>query len=286
VFFGSASNNFGVQMLLDNFLKFSTAPRARTSTTGEVIDPRRTDFSGFVFKIQANMDPNHRDRIAFIRICSGKFERDMVVTNPRTGARVRLSSSHKLFGQKRETIDEGYAGDVIGIVGQSNLHIGDTLTENPSIVYDEIPRFAPECFALLQSSTTAQFKRYREGLDQLLQEGVVQGLYMRNSTSRVPLLAAVGPLQFEVVQYRLQSEYGADTRLEPSSFQLMRWISPDVSPEALNAAVIPSGAALAQDSAGQPVILFSGEWAVPYFVERNPDIPLSTLPFRETATVN
>ncbi|MGI8907931.1 MAG: peptide chain release factor 3 [Candidatus Sumerlaeaceae bacterium] len=284
VFFGSASNNFGVQMLLDSFLQYSTPPRARMSTSGEVIDPRDPAFSGFVFKIQANMDPNHRDRIAFIRICSGKFERDMVVVNPRTGARVRLSSSHKLFGQKRETVDEGYAGDVIGVVGHSNLHIGDTLTDNSAVVYDEIPRFAPECFAMLVSSTTAQFKRFREGLDQLLQEGVVQGLYMRNTTQRVPLLAAVGPLQFEVVQYRLQSEYGADTRLDTAPYQLMRWISPDVAPEVLADVVVPSGAALADDSAGQPVILFSGEWAVPYFTQRNPDIRLSELPFRETAS--
>jgi peptide chain release factor 3 len=283
VFFGSASNNFGVQMLLDNFLKYSTEPRARMSVAGDVVDPRDPAFSGFVFKIQANMDPNHRDRIAFIRICSGKFERDMVVMNPRTGAKVRLSSSHKLFGQKRETVDEGYAGDVIGVVGHSNLHIGDTLTENPNVVFDEIPRFAPECFAMLQSTTTAQFKRFREGLDQLLQEGVVQGLYQRNTTQRVPLLAAVGPLQFEVVQYRLESEYGANTRLEGTSYQIMRWISPEVPPEKLNEAVIPSGAALADDSAGQPVILFSGEWAVPYFTERNPDIPISELPFREVA---
>jgi peptide chain release factor 3 len=285
VFFGSASNNFGVQMLLDNFLAFSTPPRPRTAVSGEEMDPRSPVFSGFVFKIQANMDPNHRDRIAFIRICSGKFERDMVVSNPRTEAKVRLSSSHKLFGQKRETVDEGYAGDVIGVVGHSNLNIGDTLTEDPAVVYDEIPRFAPECFAYLQSSTTAQFKRYREGMDQLLQEGVVQGIYLRNSTQRVPLLAAVGPLQFEVVQYRLQSEYGADTRLESTSFQLMRWISPDVPPEKVRDAVVPSGAALAEDSGGNPVVLFSGEWAVPYFTERNPDIPISELPFKENLSL-
>ena len=140
----------------------------------------------------------------------------------------------------------------------------------------------PECFAYAaRAARTAQFKRFREGLDQLLQEGVVQGLYMRNSTQRVPLLAAVGPLQFEVVQYRLQSEYGADTRLETTPYQLMRWVSPDVPPEVLNEVVIPSGAALANDSAGQPVMLFSGEWAVPYFVERNPNIPLSDLPFAQ-----
>jgi len=283
VFFGSASNNFGVQMLLDKFLEFSTPPRPRTAVSGEVIAPEREAFSGFVFKIQANMDPNHRDRIAFVRICSGKFERDMVTINPRTEAKVRLSSSHKLFGQKRETVDEGFAGDVIGIVGHSNLNIGDTLTEDPAIVYDEIPRFAPECFAFLQSTTTAQYKRFREGLDQLLQEGVVQGMYVKGNIQRVPLLAAVGPLQFEVVQYRLQSEYGADSRIDTAPYQLMRWISPDTPPDVLDNIVVPSGAAMAEDGKGLPVILFSGEWAVPYFTERNPDVQLSAEPFREGA---
>lgn len=279
VFFGSAANNFGVQLLLDYFLQFSTPPRPRTAVSGQVVQPTDETFSAFIFKIQANMDPNHRDRIAFLRVCSGRFERDMPVTLSRTGAKIRLSNSAKLFGQKRETVDEGYAGDVLGLVGHSAFRIGDTLTEDPAIQYDEIPRFAPECFAAVYSKSTAQFKRFRDGLDQLLQEGVVQGLYLRNSNSRTPLLAAVGPLQFEVVQYRLESEYGADCTVDQTAFQIMRWIDPATPEDALDAMLIPSGAAIADDSQGQPVLLLTGEWAVNYFLDKNPDIRISDQPY-------
>lgn len=278
VFFGSAINNFGVQMLLDGFLEYSTEPQPR-SAGGAVIDPEKAGFSGFVFKIQANMDPRHRDRIAFIRICSGKFERDMAVIHVRTGKKVRLSSSHKLFGQERETVDEAYPGDVIGLVGHSEFGIGDTLAESPSINYDEIPRFAPECFAYIHATTSSQFKRFREGLDQLLQEGVVQVLQVRGSSRREPLLAAVGPLQFEVVQYRLKSEYGADSRLENGTWDVMRWVSPTIPLETVEAA-LPSSAKIAIDGKDQPVILFPTEWALNYFVKQNKTIEISDLPFK------
>jgi peptide chain release factor 3 len=282
VFFGSASNNFGVQMLLDNFVRLAPAPRPRRALSGETIEPESPAFSGFIFKIQANMDPNHRDRIAFVRVCSGHFERDMAVTNTRTGQKMRLSSSHKLFGQKREIVNEGYAGDVIGIVGHSDIRIGDTLTEDPAIEYSEIPRFTPECFSFVRSTSTAQYKRFRQGLKQLLQEGVVQGLHLRGATQRVPLLAAVGPLQFEVVQYRLQSEYGADSRLDPAPYQVMRWLSPDTSPDSLSTLALPGGGALADDEEEQAVILFSSEWAMTYFKDNNPDVGISELPFQES----
>jgi peptide chain release factor 3 len=281
VFFGSAVNNFGVQLLLDGFLAHASAPRPR-SANGEVIDPASPEFSGFIFKIQANMDPRHRDRLAFVRICSGKFERDMTVVHTRTGKRVRLSSSHKLFGRDRETMDVAYAGDIVGLVGHGEFGLGDTLATNDKLVYREIPRFTPECFAWLQSTNTGQFKRFREGLEQLLQERVVQALYIADSSQRVPLLAAVGPLQFEVVQYRMQTEYGADSRLESAPWQVMRWIAPNVSPEALEVAVIPTGARLAKDSFGQNVILFAETWSCQYFSEKNPAIHLSELPFDET----
>jgi peptide chain release factor 3 len=260
VFFGSAVNNFGVQMLLDGFLAHSTAPRPR-SAGGRVIDPAAGEFSGFVFKIQANMDPRHRDRIAFVRVCAGKFQRDMVVTHAQSGKKVRLSSSHKLFGQDRETVDEAYAGDVIGLIGHADFAIGDTLTEDGSVLYNEIPRFAPECFAYLHATSSAQFKRFREGLDQLLQEGVIQVLQVRDSNRREPLLGAVGPLQFDVVQYRLKSEYGADSRLESAGWDILRWISPDVALEELESA-LPTGAKIATDAQGQPVVLFSNVWAL------------------------
>ena len=274
VFFGSAVNNFGVQLLLDGFLDFAPTPRPRT-VDGQVISPQDAGFSGFIFKIQANMDPKHRDRLAFVRICSGKFQRDMSVIHTRTGKKLRLSSSHKVFGRERETIDEAYPGDVVGLIGHSDFRIGDTLAEDPKLVYHEIPRFTPECFAYLQSPSTAQFKRFREGLDQLLQEGVVQSFFVENSASRVPLLGAVGPLQFEVVQYRLQTEYGAESRLEQSPWSIIRWV---VKGAPIDETTLPTGARLATDAKGQPVILFQEQWACDFYAGRNPSIELSALP--------
>ena len=284
VFFGSAVNNFGVQLLLDGFLAHASAPRPR-AVDGVTIEPEQPEFSGFIFKIQANMDPRHRDRLAFVRICSGKFERDMTVIHTRTGKKVRLSSSHKLFGRDRETMDVAYAGDIVGLVGHGEFGMGDTLALDEKLVYREIPRFTPECFAWLQSTNTGQFKRFREGLDQLLQERVVQALYVKDSAQRVPLLAAVGPLQFEVVQYRMQTEYGADSRLESAPWQVMRWVAPDITPEMLDAAVLPTGARQAKDVFEQNVILFSDPWSCSYFSEKNPAIKLSELPFDDQIPV-
>jgi peptide chain release factor 3 len=282
VFFGSAVNNFGVQLLLDSFLAHSTPPRPRTAGA-HIVAPDRPSFSGFVFKIQANMDPKHRDRIAFVRVCTGKFTREMAVTHVQSGKKVRLSSSHKLFGRERETVEEAFPGDVIGLVGHAGIGIGDTLTEDASIVYDEIPRFAPECFAFLHSTNTSQFKRFREGLGQLLQEGVVQSFRLKDSTEQAPLLAAVGPLQFEVVQYRLQAEYGAESRLATAPWELLRWVSPEVSEEALAAATLPSGAKIATDALGQSAILFPSEWTVGYFTRQNPGTHLSDAPSKGRA---
>lgn len=274
VLFGSAINNFGVQLLLDSFLDHSTEPRARRSVDGRTISPREASFSGFVFKIQANMDPKHRDRLAFIRVCSGRFERDMSVTHVRSGKRLRLTSSHKLFGQDRETIDEAFAGDIVGIIGHPELRIGDTVTEDPSIIYDEIPRFAPECLAYLHNASTAKYKQFQQGLDQLLQEGVVQALYLEGSYTRVPILAAVGPLQFDVVRYRLESEYGAETRLESTPWNLIRWIAEGSAPDLS----LPTGCSIAKDMQGQRVLLLPGAWAEQSFTSRNAGVVLSHEP--------
>ncbi|MBK9139515.1 MAG: peptide chain release factor 3 [Verrucomicrobia bacterium] len=273
VFFGSAVNNFGVQLLLDSFLELAPGPQPRAAGP-RILRPADPAFSGFIFKMQANMDPNHRDRLAFVRVVSGRFERDMTVIHTRTGKRVRLSSSHKLFGRERETVDEAFAGDVIGLVGHSDFRVGDTLAEDATLVYDEIPRFAPECFAWLHSGSTSQFKRFREGLDQLLQEGVVQALSLPNTTRRVPFLGAVGPLQFEVVQYRLQTEYGAESRLEHGPWRLLRWVTAGTVDEI----TLPTGSRLAADADGQPVILFTEEWSCNFYTERNPGVRLSALP--------
>jgi peptide chain release factor 3 len=274
VFFGSAANNFGVQLLLDAFLERSLPPQPRHVAEREIAtdDPA---FSGFVFKIQANMDPRHRDRIAFLRICSGKFTRDMSVTHSRSGKRVRLSSAHKLFAQERETVEEAYAGDVIGLVGHSEFGIGDTLTEDATIAYAEIPRFPPECFAYLHNPNPGKFKQFRQGVEQLLQEGVVQVFELRDSGQKIPLLAAVGPLQFEVVQYRLQSEYGAESTLENASWESFKWLPPGADLKALK---LPTGCRIAHDSAGQPGVLFPSTWTQRYFTEQNPGATLLDLP--------
>jgi peptide chain release factor 3 len=279
VFFGSAVNNFGVQLLLDAYLQLAPPPRPRT-VKERVIEPDAGEFSGFIFKIQANMDPKHRDRLAFVRVCSGRFERDMNVIHTRTGKRLRLSSSHKLFGRDRETVDEAYAGDVVGLVGHSDFRIGDTLAEDPGLVFHEIPRFTPECFAYLQSPSTAQFKRFREGLEQLLQEGVVQAFFVKDSFSRVPLLGAVGPLQFEVVQYRLNTEYNAESRLEPTPWRVLRWVQTE-NGSPIDEAHLPTGAKLALDAVGKPVILFTDEWSCNFYSERNPKVWLSALPIEK-----
>ncbi|MEW6307100.1 MAG: peptide chain release factor 3 [Verrucomicrobiota bacterium] len=277
VFFGSGINNFGVQLLLDGFLSHSPPPKARVMA-GTPVAPEHPEFSGFIFKIQANMDPKHRDRIAFLRVCTGRFERDMTVTHARSGKKVRLSSSHKLFGNERETVNVAFPGDIIGLVGHSDFGIGDTLTTDPAISYKEIPRFTPEAFAYLHNPNTAKFKQFRQGLDQLLQEGVIQALYLRNAASKIPLLAAVGPLQFEVVQFRLESEYGAESRLEASPWQVVRWLPPELNEDELDALSLPTGARLAYDLGKNPVVLFPNEWSANYFPQTNPKVPLSHLP--------
>lgn len=276
VFFGSAMNNFGVQLLLDHFLKHSASPRPRATPNG-IIRPEHPDFSGFIFKIQANMDPKHRDRIAFVRVCSGKFERDMVVTHSRTGKKIRLSNSHKLFARERETVDEAWPGDIVGLVGHSEFGIGDTLTTNPSIRYHEIPRFTPESFAYLHNPNTGKFKQFRQGLEQLLQEGVIQVLHLHDSIIKVPLLAAVGPLQFEVVQYRLMSEYGAESRLESTPWCVIRWLPQGFTMEQCAQLQLPTGARLAWDSDRNNVILFSNDWSANYFLQTN-KVELTALP--------
>lgn len=299
VYFGSAVNNFGIQLLLDGFLKDSVPPAPRTSvsvtvpgmaatTTARKVTVTSEKFSGFVFKIQANMDPNHRDRIAFLRVCSGKFERDMVVTHQRTGKQVRLSSSHKLFGQERETVDEAWPGDVIGLVGHDSFGIGDTLTEDRSIAFDEIPRFPPEVFTYIANPNPSDSKKFRAGLEQLLQEGVVQSFAAKNAPSGATLLAAVGPLQFEVVEYRLKAEYNAESRLTPTPWTLLRWISfaPSIAPLPgkscdFTRLIIATGVSFGTDKFQQPIALFPNDWTLRYFKEKNPELQLHELPLEQ-----
>ncbi len=285
VYFGSAMNNFGVQLLLDGFLSHSLPPMPRKSAGVDVLpeDPR---FSGFVFKIQANMDPRHRDRIAFMRVVSGKFERDMFVVHVQSGRRVRLGNAAKLFGNQRETVDEAVAGDVVGLVGNDLFGIGDTLTDDRTIQYTEIPEFTPECFAYLHNPQPSNFKKFRLGLEQLLKEGVARAFDIVGGAAKVPLLAAVGPLQFEVFQHRLENEYGAPSRLEITSFGIARWWrkpgAPVPNPAELDFALlpdVPDNARLAFDDKGRAVVLMADEWALRFLQSRNPDLELSNKPF-------
>ena len=279
VFFGSAMNNFGVQLLLDSFLQHAPSPTPRRA--GEtVIEPNSNHFSGFIFKIQANMDPRHRDRIAFVRIVSGKFNREMMVTHAQSGRQLRLSNAQTLFGRERETVEEAYPGDVVGVVGGRELCIGDTLTDNPDILYSEIPRFPPECFAFLHNPTPSQFKRFNQGVQQLLQEGVIQRFSLPRRREKVVLLGAVGPLQFDIVQYRLESEYGAASRLEHANWKSARWFAEEPSAELLQSLLMPQGVELAEGGWGEPVLLFTGSWDEQYFRDRNPGVNLVTTPMR------
>jgi peptide chain release factor 3 len=273
VFFGSAANNFGVQLLLDQFIQLAPCPLPRDGGSVRV-DPDAPFFSGFVFKIQANMNPKHRDHVAFLRIVSGEFKRDMNAMHIRTGKKVRLANSQRLFAQERETVDSAWAGDVVGIVGNYDFHVGDTLSENPGIRFDEIPQFAPECFSFLHNTSTAKYKRFREGLDQLLKEGVAQSFELLDSVQKIPILGAVGPLQFDVLRYRLENEYGAECRFEPANWQVVRWITPKdpaLKPEFKTSALnLPLQGAAALDRLGRPVILFPNTWSIGYFEDKNP----------------
>ena len=277
VFFGSAANNFGVQLLLDGFIKYSSGPAPRKS--GErTIDVATEDFSGFIFKIQTNMNPLHRDRIAFLRVCSGKFFRDMDVYHTRTGKKIRITGSHTLLGQSRETVDEAYPGDIIGFAVKSDFRVGDTISEDPSIVFNAIPRFAPECFAQIYNPSPAKYKPFRKGLEHLLAEDIVQVFsWIKPANPNTALLGAVGPLQYEVLQYRLREEYGAESRLETLPWKVLRWVESGLNDSEMGNS-LPYGVALARDEQGRRVLLFLSEWILNHFQEDHPDFKLFVSP--------
>ena len=276
VFFGSAINNFGVQLLLDGLLRHSAAPQPRQAE-GTPVDPTEADFSAFVFKIQANMDPNHRDRLAFLRICSGRFHRDLRVRLARTGKTLRLSHTHQVFGRERETGDEAWPGDILGVTGQAYLEIGDTLTESAAIRYDAIPRFAPECFVYLQSTDTQTYKRFTKGLQQLLQEKVIQRFYPLHADQRIPLIGAIGQLQFDVVRYRLEAEYDAETRMETAPWTITRWVEPAAADHPALSSYL-AGATRVKDDLDRLCLLFETQWNLDYFTREHSDIKLHNTP--------
>jgi len=280
VFFGSAMNNFGVQLLLDAFLKMAPPPQSRSGGI-RLVQPDEPAFSAFVFKIQANMNPRHRDRVAFLRIVSGCFRRDMVAHHQRTGTTIRLGNSQRLFARERETVNEAWAGDVVGIVGNLDFLIGDTVSEEPGLRFRETPRFAPECFAFLRNTSTAKYKRFRDGLEQLLKEGVAQVFDLPDAVQKVPLLGAVGPLQFEVMQYRMETEYLAECRIEQASWQMARWVADPSTGNPLQQRpdlLLPGGASLVRDAFGAWVVLLTSSWTAAYLEDKNPTFRFLNLP--------
>ncbi|MGJ3251600.1 MAG: peptide chain release factor 3 [Elainellaceae cyanobacterium] len=274
VFFGSAMTNFGVELFLESFLDYALEPSPRRSTQGEIA-PTYPDFSGFVFKLQANMDPRHRDRIAFIRVCSGKFEKDMVVSHARSGKNVRLSHPQKLFAQGRQSLEEAYPGDVIGLNNPGAFAIGDTIYLGQRLEYEGIPCFSPELFAFLRNPNPSKFKQFRKGVNELREEGAVQIMYSADEAKRDPILAAVGQLQFEVVQFRLQNEYGVDTRLEPLPYSVARWVAGGW--DALEKAGRLFNTVTVKDSWGRPVLLFRNEWNCQQVEMDHPELELNSI---------
>ncbi len=274
VFFGSAMTNFGVRPFLDAFLEMAQPPSPRTSSKG-IVDPIDNNFSGFVFKLQANMDPKHRDRVAFLRVCSGRFKKDMIVNHARTGKTIKLSRPQKLFGQDRSVVDDAYPGDIIGLNNPGMFAIGDTLYTGSKIEYEGIPCFSPEIFSWLRNPNPSSFKNFRKGVNQLREEGAIQILYDVDESKRDPILAAVGQLQLEVVQHRLENEYGVTSRLEPMGYQLARWVNGgwktlDELGRVFNCKTV-------KDAWSRPVLLFKNQWNLNQLLEDHPDLSLGSV---------
>lgn len=274
VFFGSAMTNFGVQLFLDAFLDYALKPSPRDSTIGEV-SPTHEEFSGFVFKLQANMDPKHRDRVAFVRVCSGKFEKDMVVNHARSGKTVRLSHPQKLFAQGRESLEEAFPGDVIGLNNPGVFAIGDTIYQGQRLEYAGIPCFSPEIFAYLKNPNPSKYKQFQKGVLELREEGAVQIMFSADEAKRDPILAAVGQLQFEVVQFRMKNEYNVDTNLELLPYSVARWV--EGGWEALEKAGRLFNTVVVKDSWERPVLLFRNEWNCQQVAGDHPELKLSAI---------
>ncbi|MEA4901087.1 peptide chain release factor 3 [Desulfitobacterium sp.] len=226
VFFGSALNNFGVPNFLDSFLQLAPGPGARTSNQGE-LDPMSPQFSGFVFKIQANMNAMHRDRIAFIRICTGKYERGMNVIHTRSHRKLRLAQPQQLFAQERTILDEAYAGDIIGVHDNGILRIGDVLAEKDGLEFEAMPFFSPENFARVSIKNALKRKQFIKGIQELEEEGAIHVFHDLNIGVEAPIIGVVGQLQFDVLEYRLRDEYGVDVEINHLPYEIVRWIAKD-----------------------------------------------------------
>lgn len=272
VFFGSALTNFGVQPFLENFLKMTTEPLVRTTSSGE-ITPEDEHFSAFVFKIQANMNKAHRDRMTFMRICSGKFERDKEYFHVQSGKSLRLSQPQQLMADSRQIINEAYAGDIIGVFDPGIFSIGDTVCDKAKKVqFEGIPTFAPEHFAVIEHKDSLKRKQFVKGVEQIAQEGAIQIFHEPNTGMERVIVGVVGVLQFEVLEYRLKNEYGVEVIRNNMPYQFIRWIkTPGVDVKALN---LTSDTKWVQDFKGNDLLIFSSEWNINWALEKNSGLKL------------
>ncbi len=269
VFFGSALTNFGIEPFFDNFSALAPAPRSRKTIYADkettLRPPTNTDFAGYVFKIQANMDPRHRDSMAFIRVCSGRFERDLVVKHSRITKDLRLSRSHSMFGGNRNTIDCAYPGDIVGVVNPGIFAIGDTISQDGGFIFEPMPKFPPEVVAEIRPKDVLRKKSFDKGMNQFRDEGAVLILQGLTAHTQNPLVAAVGMLQFEVLQSRMQTEYNVTTVLDSLPYRYGAWLVGD--PKTFNCS---TGSMLATDAQGNVIFLFTQEWERGYALEKNP----------------
>lgn len=273
VFFGSALSNFGVGEFLDDFIEMTLPPLARNSNEGE-INPTQDNFSGFIFKIQANMNKAHRDRIAFMRICSGKFEKGMDVHLNKAKRKIRLNQADQMFASERKIVEDAYAGDIIGLYDSGIFSIGETISEkDDKLLYDKIPSFMPEHFARVKQLDTMKRKQFVKGIEQIALEGAIQIFNDRNSGMEDIIVGVVGILQFDVFTYRLKSEYNVDVNLEPLPYEYLRYI---VNPNEVKPTSIDGtqDMKLVEDIKGNPILLFAHEWSIKMVLDRNKDLKL------------
>jgi peptide chain release factor 3 len=272
IFFGSAMTNFGVQPFLEEFLNLAPKPGVKVTKTGEV-DPDSEKFSGFIFKIQANMNPTHRDRIAFIRICSGRFTRGMSVYHVQGGKEVRLSQPQQFMAQERTIVEEAYPGDIIGLFDPGIFNIGDTLCEgNHALKFDGIPIFPAEHFARVIAADSMKRKQFLKGINQLSEEGAIQVFKQIDIGIEALIIGTVGALQFEVLEYRLKNEYGVDIKIQHLPYRLARWVEGEnVEPKKLN---LTSSTIAVEDKEGRLVLLFENDWSIRWAEDRNKSLTL------------
>lgn len=273
VFFGSALTNFGVEPFLENFLEMTTSPTPRNSSAG-IIDPFDPEFSAFVFKIQANMNKAHRDRITFLRICSGKFDKDMEVLHVQGNKKLRLSQPQQIMAQEREIIDEAYAGDIIGVFDPGIFAIGDTIcSPKKKFEFESIPTFAPEHFMRVRQKDTLKRKQFVKGTTQIAQEGAIQIFHEPDSGMEEVIVGVVGVLQLEVFEYRMKNEYNVDLFKEGLPYSYIRWIdNKDIDPKTLK---LSSDTKLVKDFCDNYLLLFTSEWNIRWALERNEGLELS-----------